>query len=162
MQPKIQKLDPVTVNQIAAGEVIVNPASVVKELVDNSLDAQANKILIEVKGGGRQLIRVTDNGCGMCPEDAINCFELHATSKLQTIHDLEQLDTMGFRGEALASIAAVARVQLKTRPQEAAKGFLVKLEGGKVQGGHGAHPAVAPCACRTLSSMAVAMPKANR
>lgn len=133
MQPKIQKLDPVTVNQIAAGEVIVNPASVVKELVDNSLDAQANKILIEVKGGGRQLIRVTDNGCGMCPEDAINCFELHATSKLQTIHDLEQLDTMGFRGEALASIAAVARVQLKTRPQEAAKGFLVKLEGGKVQ-----------------------------
>jgi DNA mismatch repair protein MutL len=130
MSSIIQRLDPKTINQIAAGEVIVNPASVVKELVDNALDAGSTKIRIEVKGGGRQLIRVTDNGCGMSEDDAVLCFELHATSKLSSIDDLETLGTMGFRGEALASIGAIAKVTIKTKLRGADRGTFVSYEGG--------------------------------
>lgn len=130
MSSIIQRLDPKTINQIAAGEVIVNPASVVKELVDNALDAGSTKIRVEVKGGGRQLIRVTDNGCGMSMEDAVLCFELHATSKLSSIEDLETLGTMGFRGEALASIGAIAKVTIKTKLKGATQGTFVAYEGG--------------------------------
>lgn len=132
MSSIIQRLDPKTVNQIAAGEVIVNPASVVKELVDNALDAGSTKIRVEVKGGGRQLIRVTDNGSGMSPSDAELCFELHATSKLNAIDDLESLRTMGFRGEALASIAAIAKVTMKTRQKGEPLGTFVSYEGGEL------------------------------
>lgn len=130
MSSIIQRLDPKTINQIAAGEVIVNPASVVKELVDNALDAGSTKIRVEVKGGGRQLIRVMDNGCGMSAEDAVLCFELHATSKLASIDDLETLGTMGFRGEALASIGAIAKVTIKTKQRAATQGTFVSYEGG--------------------------------
>ncbi|MFV0340050.1 MAG: DNA mismatch repair endonuclease MutL [Parachlamydiaceae bacterium] len=131
MQRKIRLLDPETINQIAAGEVILNPASVVKELVDNSIDAGASKIVVEIKGGGRELIRVRDNGCGMSSEDAPLAFALHATSKISAIGDIESISTLGFRGEALASVAAVARVKLKTRQAEG-QGTFLSIEGGKV------------------------------
>ncbi len=130
---KIKKLDSLTVSQIAAGEVIVQPSSVVKELLDNSLDAGASRIRVEVKGGGRQLIRVVDDGCGMGFEDALASFELHATSKLNAISDLETLDTMGFRGEALASIAAVAKINVKTRFESEPQGSFLAIEGGSVK-----------------------------
>jgi DNA mismatch repair protein MutL len=132
MSSIIQRLDPKTINQIAAGEVIINPASVVKELVDNALDAGSTKIRVEVKGGGRQLIRVADNGSGMGASDAKLCFELHATSKLNAIDDLETLSTMGFRGEALASIGAIAKVTMKTRLKGESLGTFVAYEGGEL------------------------------
>lgn len=131
MSSIIQRLDPKTINQIAAGEVIINPASVVKELVDNALDAGSTKIRVEVKGGGRQLIRVTDNGSGMGTSDARLCFELHATSKLHAIDDLETLSTMGFRGEALASVGAISKVTMKTRLKGEPLGTFVSYEGGE-------------------------------
>jgi DNA mismatch repair protein MutL len=118
-----------TINQIAAGEVIENPASVVKELIENALDAGATEIGIEVKGGGLQLIRVADNGSGMRRDDALLCLERHATSKIREVHDLESLGTMGFRGEALASIAAVSKLTLITAVEE---GTQVEVEGGKI------------------------------
>lgn len=123
-------MDSVTINQIAAGEVIINPASVVKELVDNAIDAGAKKIAVEVKGGGRELIRVKDNGCGMGSEDALMAFELHATSKIALIDDLETISTLGFRGEALASVAAVAKVKVKTRLAAESEGTFLHLEAG--------------------------------
>lgn len=131
MKKIIRQLDSETINQIAAGEVILNPASVIKELVDNALDASASKILVEVKGGGRELIRVKDNGCGMGPEDAPLAFELHATSKISIIDDLEKIATLGFRGEALASIAAVGKVKMRTRLEGEEIGTFIHLEGGK-------------------------------
>ena len=97
MSSKIRVLTENTINKIAAGEVIENPASVIKELVENSIDAGATDIGVEIKGGGRQLIRVTDNGCGMSPDDALLSLERHATSKIRAVEDLETLDTMGFR-----------------------------------------------------------------
>lgn len=105
-------------NMIAAGEVVQRPASVVKELVENAVDAGADKIDVNILDGGRTLIQVIDNGCGMSPEDAVLCFERHATSKLATAEDLENILTFGFRGEALASIAAIAEVSLRTRREE--------------------------------------------
>ena len=101
-------------NQIAAGEVIQRPASVVKELVENAIDAGATAITIVVKDAGRTLIQVIDNGCGMSPTDARMAFERHATSKISSASDLYSLHTMGFRGEALASIAAVAQIDMRT------------------------------------------------
>lgn len=101
-------------NQIAAGEVIQRPASVIKELVENAVDAGADMISIILKDAGRTLIQVVDNGCGMSPSDARMAFERHATSKISSANDLYSLHTMGFRGEALASIAAVAQVELRT------------------------------------------------
>ena len=120
-------------NQIAAGEVVERPASVVKELLENSLDAGATRIRIEVEAGGRKLIRIIDNGCGMVRDDALLAFERHATSKLRTSDDLLSIATLGFRGEALPSIASVARVTLETRAPEDVAGTLIEIAGGAMQ-----------------------------
>jgi len=120
------------INQIAAGEVIENPASVVKELVENSLDAGATHITIEIKAGGLQLIRVSDNGSGMSKEDALLSLERHATSKISTLEDLFTLKTKGFRGEALASIASIAEVHLLTSLGDK-EGVSIEIEGGKIR-----------------------------
>ncbi len=111
---RIHKLPAEVFHKIAAGEVIERPASVVKELVENALDAEATEIRVELQAGGRRLIRIHDNGTGMPPADAALCFESHATSKITRVDDLDRIETLGFRGEALASIAAVSRVNLKT------------------------------------------------
>ena len=103
---------------IAAGEVVQRPASVVKELVENAVDAGADQVTVRIQDAGRTLIQVIDNGCGMSPDQAVLCFERHATSKLHTAEDLQNSHTFGFRGESLASIAAVAEVTLKTRREE--------------------------------------------
>ena len=119
-------------NQIAAGEVIQRPASVVKELIENAIDAGATQVDLVVKDAGRTLITVVDNGCGMSETDARLCFERHATSKIKCADDLFKIRTMGFRGEALASIAAVAQVELSTRRKEDEVGTKIKIEGSKV------------------------------
>ena len=125
-------LDDLTINKIAAGEVIERPASVVKEIVENSIDAGANKITIEVQNGGISYIRVTDNGKGIAPDDMEYAFERHATSKIRVADDLENITSMGFRGEALASIAAIAHVEMKSRTPDTEIGYKVVIEGGKV------------------------------
>lgn len=129
---RIHILDQQTANSIAAGEVVERPASVVKELVENALDAAASVITVEIRQGGIRLIRVTDNGYGMSPEDALLAFSRHATSKLNLIEDLDEIKTMGFRGEALASIAAVAHVKLETREPDAKEGFALQIENGNL------------------------------
>ncbi|NLL65104.1 MAG: DNA mismatch repair endonuclease MutL [Clostridiaceae bacterium] len=129
---RIKVLDAITANSIAAGEVVERPASVVKELCENALDAGADVITVVIKNGGIRLIQVSDNGSGMDYDDAVNAFKAHATSKLHVITDLEALTTMGFRGEALASISAVAKVTLKTRTENDDDGTLVKIEGGEL------------------------------
>lgn len=129
---RIRILSDVVANQIAAGEVVERPASVVKELLENSLDAQATRIRIEVEGGGRKLIRIADNGHGMVRDDALLAFERHATSKLRTSDDLLSIATLGFRGEALPSIASVSRLQLETRVAEEPSGTLVEIAGGNI------------------------------
>jgi DNA mismatch repair protein MutL len=130
---RIRVLSDQVANQIAAGEVVERPASVVKELLENSLDAGATRIRIEVEGGGRKLIRIVDNGCGMVRDDALLAFERHATSKLHTSDDLLSIRTLGFRGEALPSIASVSRLTLETRVAEDAAGTLVEINGGNMQ-----------------------------
>jgi DNA mismatch repair protein MutL len=127
---KIQLLSEHTINQIAAGEVIENPASLVKELVENALDAGSTKIVVEVMGGGLQKIVISDNGCGMGKEDAVLSLQRHATSKIQDAADLIKVMTMGFRGEALASIAAISKMTLKTAEAEGL-GTEIQVEGGK-------------------------------
>src|SRR6478736_5671903 len=112
---RIRLLSEQVANQIAAGEVVERPASVVKELVENALDALSSRITIEIQAGGRSLIRVTDDGLGMSRDDALLCLERHATSKIRRAEDLSAIATMGFRGEALPSIASVSRFQLTTR-----------------------------------------------
>lgn len=130
---KIRILDEHTINKIAAGEVIENPSSVVKELVDNSIDSGASEISVEISGGGRQLIRVTDNGCGMTPDDAVLCLERHATSKIQSVDDILKITSMGFRGEAIPSIASISKFTLLTSPEEGGeKGTMVIVEGGRI------------------------------
>ena len=121
-------------NQIAAGEVVDRPASVVKELLENALDAGATRIVIAIEGGGRKLIRIADNGSGMVRDDALLAFERHATSKLRSSDDLLSIATLGFRGEALPSIASIARVELETRAQEESVGTRVEIAGGKLLG----------------------------
>lgn len=123
MSDIIQLLPDAIANQIAAGEVVQRPASVVKELLENSVDAGSSKIKLVVKDAGKQLIQVIDDGSGMSETDARMCFERHATSKIRKSDDLFALKTMGFRGEAMASIAAVAQVELKTKTKDAELGF---------------------------------------
>lgn len=132
MPSRIRLLDGATVDKIAAGEVVERPASVVKELVENSLDAGASSISVSVEEGGRKAITVRDDGCGMSREDAQAAFTRHATSKIASMEDLERLITYGFRGEALSSIASVSRVTLRTREHDAPEGTEVVVEGGKV------------------------------
>ncbi len=129
---RIRVLTDQVANQIAAGEVVDRPASVVKELLENALDAGATRIRIEVEGGGRKLIRIADNGCGMVRDDALLAFERHATSKLRTSDDLLAIATLGFRGEALPSIASIARLDLETRAAEEAAGTRVEIVGGRM------------------------------
>jgi DNA mismatch repair protein MutL len=129
---RIRILSDLVANQIAAGEVVERPASVVKELLENSLDAAATRIRIEVEAGGRKLIRIADNGHGMVRDDALLAFERHATSKLRTSDDLLSIATLGFRGEALPSIASVSRLTLETRVAEEPSGTLVEIAGGNI------------------------------
>lgn len=136
MPSKIRVLSDHTINKIAAGEVIENPSSVVKELVENSLDANATDIGIEIQGGGRQMIRISDNGCGMNADDALLCLERHATSKLREVEEIHSLLTMGFRGEAIPSIASISKFNLLTCPipenNQASPGTMVIVDGGKI------------------------------
>lgn len=135
-QAKIRVLNDHTINKIAAGEVIENPASVVKELVENSIDAGASSICVEIQEGGRQLIRISDDGCGMVADDAILCLERHATSKIREVEDIQVTTTMGFRGEAIPSIAAISKFSLLTAPRveekSNEKGTLVIVDGGRL------------------------------
>lgn len=133
MASRIRLLDEATVNKIAAGEVVERPASVVKELVENSLDAGATSTSVTVEDGGKKLISVRDDGCGMSREDAIAAFQRHATSKISSIDDLQKLISYGFRGEALSSIAAVSKVTLRTREHDSPEGIEVVISGGKVE-----------------------------
>ena len=116
--PHILQLDPHVADLIAAGEVVERPASVVKELMENAIDAGADALTVEIQHGGMSLIRVTDNGCGIAAAEAETAFLRHATSKLRTEYDLEAIGTLGFRGEALAAISAVSRIELLTRTAE--------------------------------------------
>jgi DNA mismatch repair protein MutL len=127
---KIALLSDDTVNKIAAGEVIENPASVVKELVDNAIDAMARRIEIEIQAGGQQWIKVEDDGCGMDRADVEMCLLRHATSKIKTIEDLDELGTMGFRGEALAAIAAVSKLEIRT--SVGGEGTRLTADGGRI------------------------------
>ena len=130
--PKILQLSPHVANLIAAGEVVERPASVVKELLENAVDAGASQITVEIRDGGMTFLRVTDNGCGMSPEDARTAFLRHATSKLRTAEDLVAIGTMGFRGEALAAIASVSRIDLMTKTPGSICGTSLQLEAGNI------------------------------
>jgi len=130
--PKILQLSPHVANLIAAGEVVERPASVVKELLENAVDAGASKITVEIQSGGMTFLRVTDNGCGMSPEDARTAFLRHATSKLRSAEDLAAIGTMGFRGEALAAIASVSRIDLMTKTAGSIAGISLHLEAGQI------------------------------
>lgn len=135
-------------NKIAAGEVVQRPASVAKELLENAIDAGARHIDLVIKDAGSTLVQVIDDGCGMSPSDAVQCFQRHATSKIQAAEDLERIRTLGFRGEALASVAAVAQVELKTRRVEDPVGHRVCVEGGEITANE-------PCATPPGTSVAV-------
>ena len=130
--PKIIQLSPHIANLIAAGEVVERPASVVKELLENAVDAGSSKVTIEIRDGGMTFLRVTDNGCGMAAEDAKTAFLRHATSKLRSAEDLAAIGTMGFRGEALAAIASVSRIDLMTKTAGAISGTSLHLEAGQI------------------------------
>ena len=145
---KIKCLSPHVADMIAAGEVVERPGSVVKERVENALDAGASVITVEIQRGGMSYIRVTDNGCGMSAEDAQTAFLRHATSKLRDEYGLESIGTLGFRGEALAAISAVSMVELMTREKGAAEGISVTLEAGVVT-------EVAPVGCPEGTTMIV-------
>src|SRR5579862_8986224 len=131
---RIRLLPEQVANQIAAGEVVERPASVVKELVENSLDAGATRITVEIQAGGRSLVRVTDDGSGMGRDDALLCLERHATSKIRRAEDLSAIATMGFRGEALPSIASVSRFTLTTRERDGGspEATQIVINGGKI------------------------------
>ena len=146
---RIRLLSEQVANQIAAGEVIERPASVVKELVENALDAQAARVTVEIQAGGRSLVRVTDDGLGMSRDDALLCLERHATSKIQRAEDLAAIATMGFRGEALPSIASVSRFTLTTRER-----LGVRLQAVPAPGSVSAEPGPNPSRARGWSSMA--------
>ena len=132
MPQRIHILSPAVISKIAAGEVVERPASVVKELVENAIDAGSRRIRVEVSGSGQKMIRVADDGRGMSPEDARLAVQRHATSKIVSDEDLEAVETLGFRGEALSSIAAVSLLELSTRDADSQEGFTLKLEGGEL------------------------------
>ena len=129
---KIVLLDELTINQIAAGEVIERPASEIKEMVENSIDAGADKITVEIRNGGISYIKITDNGSGIAKDDLEIAFERHATSKIRNASDLDTVTSMGFRGEALASIAAIANVELVSKTKEQDVGYKIVVEAGNV------------------------------
>lgn len=125
-------LDELTINKIAAGEVVERPSSVIKEMIENSIDAEATNINIEIKNGGISYIRITDNGKGIAKDDMEMAFERHATSKIRNADDLNQIKSMGFRGEALASIAAIANVEMMSRTKDEQIGNKIVVEAGKI------------------------------
>src|SRR2546430_9091452 len=129
---RIHLLSEQVANKIAAGEVVERPASVVKELLENSLAAGSTRIRIQIEAGGKKLIQITDNGCGMVRDDALLAFERHATSKIKNAEDLLSVATLGFRGEALPSIASVSRLRLETKAGDEASGVVVEINGGKI------------------------------
>src|SRR5437016_8414431 len=148
---KIRVLPDHISNLIAAGEVVERPASVAKELVENAIDAGATRIVIDVEAGGRRLLRITDDGEGMSRDDAVLAFERHATSKISRAEDLNAIGTLGFRGEALASIASVARVELISRAEDVTAGTRVVIEGGRMRDvKDAAHPRGTSIAVRDL------------
>lgn len=132
--PNIQVLDPITVDKIAAGEVIERPASIVKELVENAIDAKATAVTVEIKDGGISLIRIADNGVGIPKEEVPLAFLRHSTSKIRSVEDLTGISSLGFRGEALSSIAAIAQVELRTKIKDSAAGVQYRIEGGAEKG----------------------------
>lgn len=146
--PVINILSPHVADMIAAGEVVERPASVIKELMENAFDAGAKNVSVEIRGGGATYIRVTDDGCGMAPEDAGVAFLRHATSKLRDEKGLEAISTMGFRGEALAAISAVSNIELRTRRRDDAEGTLVRLQAGDITD-------MVPAGCPAGTSMIV-------
>ena len=129
--PHIHVLDQITIDKIAAGEVIERPASIVKELVENAIDAGSTSVKIEIKDGGISFIRITDNGCGIPQDEVQRAFLRHSTSKIETVEDLSHIASLGFRGEALSSIAAVTRTELITKTADAEFGTRYVIEGGK-------------------------------
>src|SRR5438105_2316536 len=147
--PKIKQLSSHEAQKIAAGEVIERPANIVKELVENSIDAGATRITIYVEDGGKQLIRVVDNGCGMDITDAQKCYERHAASKIMQVSELESIDTFGFRGEALASIASVSKITLLTKEEQNLEGTEVIIEANELQ-------SVSTSACATGTDISIA------
>ena len=132
--PNIHVLDQNTINKIAAGEVIERPASVVKELLENAIDAKATAVTVEIREGGISFIRVTDNGCGIEKEEIPLAFLRHSTSKIQSVEDLFTVSSLGFRGEALSSIAAVGQVELITKTSRSLTGNRYQIEGGQERG----------------------------
>ncbi|MBR6529072.1 MAG: ATP-binding protein, partial [Firmicutes bacterium] len=128
----IRILDKQIADKIAAGEVIERPVSIIKELVENSIDAGADSIVVEIKKGGKSYIRVTDNGCGIARDEVEKAFLRHATSKIETVKDLESIGTLGFRGEALASVCAVTRTELLTKRAEDKTGTRLIIHGGEI------------------------------
>ncbi|MFR9650135.1 MAG: DNA mismatch repair endonuclease MutL [Rikenellaceae bacterium] len=133
MADRINILSDVVANQIAAGEVVVRPASVVKEMMENSIDAGATSVIVNSRNGGSELIQIVDNGCGFSPNDARMAFEKHATSKISQVEDIYSLRSFGFRGEALASISAIAEIELKTRQEDDTLGTVTRIKGGVYQ-----------------------------
>ncbi|HEY8370998.1 MAG TPA: DNA mismatch repair endonuclease MutL [Thermodesulfobacteriota bacterium] len=131
--PRIRRLPEAVAARIAAGEVVERPAAAVKELIENALDAGAGRIDVTIEQGGRRLLEVADDGCGMTPDEARLALERHATSKIRTADDLLAIETYGFRGEALAAIAAVSRLTLVTRVPEAVAGVRIEVEGGVIR-----------------------------
>src|SRR5579871_30311 len=129
---RIRILSDLVANKIAAGEVVERAASVVKELLENSLDAGSNEFRLDIEAGGRRLIRLADDGCGMIRDDALLAFERHATSKLSDVKDLLSIATLGFRGEALPSIASISRLVLETRTANEPVGTRVEIAGGRL------------------------------